>query len=239
MIEKNQRLSMVYDFHTHTFLSDGALSPIEQIRRAIVKGYTAIGLTDHVGLGNLADVLRQVITDCALARRYWQIEVVAGVEITHAPAASIAGLASYAKELGAAIVLVHGETLVEPVEPGTNMAAIKCPDVDVLAHPGLLTLEEAILAAQNGTFIEISARKGHSLSNGHLANICRQAGARLLVNSDAHSPEDLLTTDFARAVALGAGLAGSEIETVLVENPRRLLATLSAGARRPDSNTCP
>lgn len=214
---------MLFDFHTHTFLSDGVLSPIEQIRRAMVKGYTALGLTDHVGEGNLADVLRQVIVDCALARKHWKIEVVAGVEITHAPAASIAGLARYARELGAGIVVVHGETLVEPVEPGTNRAAIESPDVDVLAHPGLLTLEEATLAARNGTFVEVSARKGHSLTNGHVVKICRQAGTRLIVNSDAHAPEDLLTADFARVVALGAGLDESEIESVLVENPRQLL----------------
>ncbi|HLE81453.1 MAG TPA: PHP domain-containing protein, partial [Dehalococcoidia bacterium] len=33
----------MYDFHTHTFLSDGVLSPIELIRRAHVKGYRVIG----------------------------------------------------------------------------------------------------------------------------------------------------------------------------------------------------
>ena len=35
-------------------------------------------------------------------------------------------------------VVVHGETLVEPVEPGTNRAAVSCPEVDILAHPGCL-----------------------------------------------------------------------------------------------------
>ena len=30
---------MVYDFHTQTTLSDGDLSPIKQIRRAVVNGY--------------------------------------------------------------------------------------------------------------------------------------------------------------------------------------------------------
>ena len=40
----------VYDFHTHTFLSDGVLSPMELIRRAHDKGYAAIAITDHVDL---------------------------------------------------------------------------------------------------------------------------------------------------------------------------------------------
>ena len=50
---------MIYDFHTHTFLSDGTLSPLELIRRAKTKGYQAIALTDHVGLGSLERVIRE------------------------------------------------------------------------------------------------------------------------------------------------------------------------------------
>jgi len=47
-------------------------------------------------------------------------------------------LARKAKKLGAQIIVVHGETLVEPVIKGTNWSAVNCPDVDVLAHPGLI-----------------------------------------------------------------------------------------------------
>ena len=43
----------MYDFHTHTFLSDGVLSPIELIRRALVQGYKVMAVTDHVGIGNV------------------------------------------------------------------------------------------------------------------------------------------------------------------------------------------
>ena len=43
----------MYDFHTHTFLSDGVLTPVELIRRAHVAGYRVIAITDHVGPGNL------------------------------------------------------------------------------------------------------------------------------------------------------------------------------------------
>ncbi len=38
---------MLYDFHTHTTLSDGVLLPMELIRRAIVNGYSALGISDH------------------------------------------------------------------------------------------------------------------------------------------------------------------------------------------------
>ena len=221
---------MLYDFHTHSFLSDGVLGPMELIRRAWAHGYNAIAVTDHVGPGNMEIVLPQVIRDCEVCRRSWGIQAIPGVELTHVPADAIAQLAHAAKQLGAKIVVVHGETIMEPVEPGTNLAAVTCPHVDILAHPGLLTLEEAGLAAQNNVYLEISARKGHSLTNGHVFKMGRAAGAKFLVDSDSHEPGDLLTEEFARKVALGAGLSDDELKEVLETNPQDLLRRIeSAG----------
>jgi histidinol phosphatase-like PHP family hydrolase len=73
--------------------------------------------------------------------------------------------------------VVHGETIVEPVLPGTNRAAIAA-GVDILAHPGLITKEEAMLAAQKGVLLEITTRRGHSFTNGHVASIARVCGHR-------------------------------------------------------------
>ncbi len=214
---------MLYDFHTHTFLSDGSLSPVELARRALVNGYKVLAMADHVGLGNCAPVLQQVKRECELVNRHWPLLALPAVEITHVPAAAIAEVAAEAKALGAALVVVHGETIVEPVEPGTNAAALRCPQVDILAHPGLLTPEEAELAAANGVFLELTARKGHSLTNGRVWQIGSRYGARFLLNSDAHDPGDLLDGEFVRRVGLGAGLAAADLARVLEENPRLLL----------------
>ena len=216
----------MYDFHTHTFLSDGVLSPIELIRRALVRGYQAIGVTDHVGIGNLELVVKTLVTDCAEATKRWDILAVPGVEITHVPKEDIDMVARAAKEMGAKLVNVHGETIVEPVEPGTNEAAVRSPAVDILAHPGLITYEIARLAAENGVFLEVSARKGHSLSNGHVVNTARRAGASIVLDSDAHEPGDLLTPDLAENIATGAGLDADEAHALLRLYPCSLLAKL-------------
>jgi len=216
----------MYDFHTHTFLSDGVLSPIELIRRALVQGYKAMAVTDHVGLGNVEYVVRTLVIDCEQATKRWDILALPGVEITHVPKDDIDLVAKTAKEIGAKLVAVHGETPVEPVEPGTNEAALRSDFVDVLAHPGLITYEEARMAADRGIYLEVSARKGHSLANGHVVKTARDAGALTVLDSDAHEPEDLLTPEIRQKVAKGAGLSSGEIQALLETNPRELLVKL-------------
>lgn len=217
---------MVYDFHTHTFLSDGVLSPGELIRRAIVNGYKAIAVTDHVGLGDQERILEILVRACEIASRELDIVAIPGVELTHVPQHMIGEAAKQAKSLGAQIVLVHGETIKEPVEEGTNESALNSPDVDVLAHPGFLTTEQASLAAEKGIYLEISARNGHSLTNGHVVRIAKQAGSLLIVNSDAHGPDDLLTDSLAVEIAQGAGLISQDIPQVLAQNPHKLLGRI-------------
>lgn len=217
---------MVYDFHTHTSLSDGDLSPMELIRRASVNNYRAIALTDHAATGSLNRIIQEVTEVCALARSHWDILAIPGIELTHLPPPAIAETAQKAKELGAWIVVVHGETLVEPVEKGTNLAALQSPHVDILAHPGLPSIEEAKLAATNGIFLEISARKGHCLTNGYIASLAQKTGAKLLLNSDAHSEQDLLTLSLADAITHGAGLNDTACHQILTVNPQTLIEKL-------------
>ncbi len=212
----------VHDFHTHTFLSDGVLSPMEQARRAVVNGYKTLGLTDHMGVGGVAALLESLRRDREMIERYWPIQIVIGVELTHVPAEAIHDAAAHARAEGAEIVVVHGETPVEPVPEGTNHASIACGLVDILAHPGFLTEDDARLAAANDVFLEITSRRGHSLTNGHVARLAQMVGARMIVNSDAHEPSDLLKPAFQRAVALGAGVPDELLADVLVGNSEAL-----------------
>lgn len=222
----------LYDFHSHSFFSDGALLPMELIRRAQFNGYTAMAITDHASASNIEELVEKIARDCALAWDEWGFRVLPGVELTHCPPRAIAGLAARAKRAGAKIVVIHGETLVEPVPPGTNRASVECPDVDILGHPGLLTEEEAALAAQNSVFLEITSRRGHCLGNGNTVVLGRAAGAKFLINSDTHSPGDLHTEAFARTVALGAGLTPEEADTALFGSPELLLARVGAEVRK-------
>ncbi|MCW7076962.1 MAG: histidinol phosphate phosphatase domain-containing protein [Candidatus Syntrophoarchaeum sp.] len=201
------------DLHTHTLLSDGELVPSEHFRRALVKGYTVIGIADHVDFSNIEYVIDAGLK--AKRENGWEIEVVAGVELTHIPPQKIGKIASMAKRLGAEIVVAHGETLAEPVAEGTNHASILSEDVDILAHPGLIAREDVELAKDRGILLEVSARCGHNIANGHVVRLAEEVGAELVLNTDAHAPEDMIDDLFARRILMGAGLSEERAEKVL------------------------
>ena len=199
------------DLHTHTFFSDGQLGPAELVRRASVAGYRAIAITDHADQSNIVSLLAKltgVVDEMGAANG---MQVLAGVELTHVPPATIAAAARLARDNGAELVVVHGETIVEPVMEGTNRAAIEAA-VDILSHPGMISAEDVQLAAQKGVCLEITTRKGHSLTNGHVARLAAQYGARLVVDNDAHAPGDLVSLEMARLVALGAGMTEEQFQ---------------------------
>jgi len=201
----------VIDLHTHSIFSDGVLVPSELARRAEVLGIKAIGITDHADASNLDFIIPRIVTASERLNSLNRIKIVPGIELTHIPPSQIAALVEQARSLGARVVVVHGETIAEPVIPGTNRAAIAA-GANILAHPGLISEEEVVMAAQKGILLEISARKGHCLTNGHVAKLATKYGAELVLNSDAHEPEDLLTEQLARQIALGAGLSEKDFE---------------------------
>lgn len=209
------------DLHTHTVFSDGELIPAELVRRARVAGYQCIGITDHADSSNLDLILDHILPFARNDGHFFDINVFCGVELTHVPPGLIADMTAKARAAGADHVVVHGETVVEPVAEGTNLAAIEA-GVDILAHPGLISEVEVELAAKRRVCLEITTRKGHSLTNGHVVALARKFGAKIVINNDAHAPEDLVSLDMRRKVAFGAGMSAEEYEQA-EHNSRQLM----------------
>ena len=209
-------MNKMIDLHTHTFFSDGALVPSEHVRRVEQLGYSAIAITDHADTSNIHILIPNLINVAKALNAVNKTQLIVGVELTHVPPSLIRPLVIECRQMGAQLIVVHGETPVEPVAPGTNLAALEA-EVDVLAHPGFITLDEVRLAAEKGIVLELSGRKGHSLTNGHVA--------KLAINADAHAPGDFLTTETARIVGLGAGLTEIQYEQVR-KNMQELVLSL-------------
>jgi putative hydrolase len=206
----------------HSLISDGELLPSELARRAEVLNHEVIAITDHVDASNI-NIIPNLIDAVEDINQNWNIKVLVGVEITYVPVEIIAKTAKKARNYGAEIVLVHGETLSEPVVEGTNLEAVKCEDVDILAHPGLIKREEVELAKENDVALEISGRCGHCLGNGHVAKIATEIGADLIINTDSHSPNDLKNFEETKLIGLGAGLSDKEVMKALVNTPKKII----------------
>lgn len=207
------------DLHTHSLFSDGALLPSELARRAQFAGYKALAITDHVDSSNIDFVIPRIAGALKDIAKYLDLTLIPGAEITHVPPELIGKLVSKARKLGAKIVVVHGETIVEPVIQGTNRAAIDA-GADILAHPGLISAADMKKARQKGVAIEITSRKGHCLSNGHVVKIAMEVGADLIINTDSHNPEDLITIELARIILHSAGIAENAVEKIFANSQR-------------------
>ncbi len=209
------------DLHTHSILSDGELLPYELVRRAVAAGYSAIAITDHVDPSNIDLVIPKITHAIRKLKEFVPIAVIPGAEITHVPPRLIPELVKEARSLGARIILVHGETIVEPVLEGTNRAGIEA-GADIISHPGLIATEDILFAKDKGVMLEITSRKGHSLSNGYVAKEAIKFGVSLAMNTDSHAPGDLISKETAKRILFASGIDENRIESIF-ENSRLLV----------------
>jgi len=210
------------DLHTHSFFSDGVLIPSELVYRAKYKGYTAIALTDHIDFSNMESVIPKIVKVSKILTENYGIAVIAGAELTYVPPKLIKSAVEECRKLGAKVIVVHGETAAETVPEGTNLYAVQA-GIDILAHPGNLSMEAAKLAAKNGVNIEITTRNGHNVTNAEVAKIALEAGAKLVLNTDTHVPENLLTKALISATLKQSGLA-DDYYTIMQANAKEIVS---------------
>lgn len=204
----------MYNLHCHSLLSDGVLLPSEVAVRYAAVGYKAIAITDHADYSNVELIVRSILN----FTKHWSreskiIEVLPGIELTHLPLEQIGPLAKYARKEGISVIIAHGETLVEPVLKGTNRAALEA-DIDILAHPGLISDAEVKLAGEKDIFLEVTTRKGHSDTNPHVVKKALELKAKLIINNDSHLPEDIIAPDELIDYCLKAGLSREDINKI-------------------------
>lgn len=214
----------VFDFHTHTTISDGHADAMEMAKRCLKNGYAAYVCSDHVDEGSVERRVPEIVAACHLVAVELGIAAIPAVEVTRVAPEQVAKVAARARSLGALLVVVHGETLGDFPQPGLNLAASRCSDVDILGHPGLISHEAADQARQHQIHLEISAAGLHGLTNGHVAKVALEVGASLVLDSDAHRPESLLTTDRAHQLLAGSGLAAEGVSRVQDHSPLAVLA---------------
>lgn len=203
----------MFNLHCHSILSDGCLLPSEICVRYAALGYKAIAITDHADYSNIESVVASIRKFCAQWPKKFPLQVLPGVELTHLPPEQFGPLTAYCRKNGIKVVVGHGETVAEPVIPGTNRACIEA-GVDILAHPGHISDQDAKLAAQRGVRLEITTRKSHGKTNKEVAAQALRWKAALVIDHDSHDPEDIISPARTIAVARAAGLTAAHIAVI-------------------------
>lgn len=203
----------MYNLHSHSLLSDGCLLPSEIAMRYLDKGYKVIAITDHADYSNIEFATEAVLGFVSHWPKKFPIRVLPGIELTHLPPEQFRPLAKYARKKGIKIIIGHGESIVEPVAKGTNRAALEA-DIDILAHPGLISDTEVKLAAKKNIFLEITSRGGHNTTNRHVAQASLKFGAKLILSHDSHQPRDIISPRELAKVGLRSGLSQKEIDKI-------------------------
>jgi DNA polymerase (family 10) len=193
------------DLHTHTTWSDGAASIEEMVAAAESFGHEYLAVTDHAtgpgmvgGVGLDDEQLREQLPSIREASEGADIEVLAGVEAN----IDADGGVSVGEDLLAALDIVVASPHAGLDGDGTErlVTAAKHPEVDVLGHPtgrrlnrrsGMTVDVErlAAVAAEHDTALEVNASPGRLDLRGSAVQTALEAGARIVVDTDAHSPE--------------------------------------------------
>ena len=217
------------DLHAHTVASDGHNTIEEMAAAALARGYEFLAITDHSashGFGNEvspAQLRRQIELVHEANERIDGIELLAGSEVNVLPDGSLDYDDELLHRLDWVIASVHTSFKI-----GTQamteriVAAIEHPLVDAIGHPTGRLIErrapyevdlEAVFAAaaRTGTLLEINANPARrDLSDVHARAACR-AGARLVVNSDAHRTRTLENMRWGIATARRAWLERDDV----------------------------
>ena len=194
----------------HIVLTPGengnGLNAASALHYAALAGLRFVGLVLRSGGENFSEVASLV----AQVRRlglYADVEARTGVELCHVPPALLPSAVQEARAAGAEIVLVHGETLADQVEAGTNFAAVEA-GADILAHPGLVDAETAAFAAERGVALELTSCPRHALTNAHTASMALSSGCPLVRGSAATCASELTTRTLWPLVIKGTDVFG-------------------------------
>ncbi len=215
------------DLHMHTIASDGRNTIAEMAEAARDHGYEYIAITDHSashGFNNdvSPDELKRQI-ERVRALELDGITVLVGTESNVLPDGSLDYEDELLEQLDWVVASVHTSFRMAEREMTDRMVtAIEHPLVDTIGHPTgrmlgrrdgyALDIERVIEAAANsGTFLEINSNANRRDLPDTYARAAAEAGATLVIDSDAHGVDTLPVTLRYGATARRAWLTKEQV----------------------------
>lgn len=134
---------------------------------------------------------------------YYDMQVFFGIELWHIPPTLIEETIQFYRALGISLIGVHGESISNLVEKGTNFSAIMAK-ADILYHPGLIDEKCVEIAKENNVFLEISTHPKHAYTNAHIAKLAQKYGTKLALGSCARTLEEIHSPEMQELILKGA-----------------------------------
>ena len=217
------------DLHCHTNATDGRTDIETMASAARDAGFSYLAITDHsqsLAMAKGLDEERALAHAAAIRRANERIEGItlfAGIECDIRPDGSMDLADDCLAQLDIVVASVHSAFNQEPAQMTDRLLrAIECPWVDILGHPlGRLILRREPHRADMTRVIDAAVRAGvameinaqldrRDLDEAH-ARQARDAGAAIVISSDAHSPGGFGALRWGVATARRAGLTADDV----------------------------
>ena len=249
-----ERTAIRGDLHSHTTATDGRADIETMANAAQAAGLDYLAITDHsqaLAMANGLDethALKHAHAIREVDRRLPGITLLAGIECDIRPDGTLDLSEDCLAELDIVVASVHsafGQTEREMTD--RVLRAVESPVVDVIGHPTgrlllrrepyRLNVEELVeSAARHGVALEINSQIHRLDLNDTHAKLARDRGVKLVVSTDAHSPDSFGLLDWGVLVARRAWLEPSDVlNTYPVDRLRAALRRTTPGhASRDD-----
>jgi DNA polymerase (family X) len=217
------------DLHAHTTLSDGRNTLEEMAAAGRARGYAYMAITDHSASHGFGDhvtaerLWRRIDEVAAWNEGKRGFRLLTGSEVN----IGLDGALDYPDDLVEAldwvVASVHTSFSISPQAMTERvLAAIETPGVDCIGHltgrligrrePYGIDVEAvAEAAARTGTMLEINGNPNRRDLSEHHARLAKQAGATIVLNTDAHGVDTLDNMAYAVATARRAWLTAADI----------------------------
>ena len=243
-----ERTAIRGDLHSHTTATDGRADIETMARAAQAAGLDYLAITDHsqaLAMANGLDETRALEHAQAIREvdhRLPEITLLAGIECDIRPDGTLDLSEDCLAQLDIVIASVHSAFGQDEREMTDRvLQAVESPVVDVIGHPTgrlllrrepyRLNIEELIESAgQHGVALEINSQIHRLDLNDAHAKLARDRSVKLVVSTDAHTPDSFGLLDWGVLVARRAWLEPSDVlNTYPVDELRATLRRTASG----------
>jgi len=229
-------MKLTADYHTHTVFSHGTGSVSDNVGAAIKLGLNEIGITDH-GTANLAygikrRSIKQYIDAIEAAGKQFadRIRVKTGIELNLIGLDGSADIppgfkfdilimgyhkSALTKDIKTMWAFISGKSHKQAIT-NAYMLAIQRYRINIVSHPGYgVPVDYRMLGracADYGALFEINEK--HADLSAEDIQAAASEGARFVISSDAHRPQDVGKTPGAIELVKSAGLSLKQLANI-------------------------